>query len=260
MQKEEFFNALKKTKEGQEYLDLVEKNQSRKITKESGYEIHHIFPRCFGGTNEASNLVKLTVKEHLLAHYYLVQSISHPKLLYSFSFILGPQFNKLTREDQISLESLDRWSELREKALHRKLTDEHRYRIGEANRGKLVGTVRSRESVEKGIRTRTLRGHNKHSPETIEKIRRSNTGKRRSEEYRQRMSDLKKGCIGSFRGKTHSKESNQKNRIAHLGRVHINDGIHAKMVFSEDVSKYLQEGWKLGRIYRKKSRKSEESS
>ena len=26
----------------------------------------------------------------------------------------------------------------------------------------------------------------------------------------------------------------------------------SEMVFSEDVSKYLQEGWKLGRIYRKK--------
>ena len=36
------------------------------------YESHHVLPRCIGGTDSSSNLVKLTYKEHYLAHKLLV--------------------------------------------------------------------------------------------------------------------------------------------------------------------------------------------
>ena len=37
------------------------------------YEIHHIKPRSFGGTNEKSNLVKLLPKEHFICHRLLAK-------------------------------------------------------------------------------------------------------------------------------------------------------------------------------------------
>lgn len=52
-----------------------------------GYtETHHIIPRCMGGTNEPTNLVKLTYREHFITHWILYRL--HPnnkRLAYAFS-------------------------------------------------------------------------------------------------------------------------------------------------------------------------------
>lgn len=39
-----------------------------------GYcEQHHVYPRCLGGTDEESNLIMLTAREHFLAHLLLAK-------------------------------------------------------------------------------------------------------------------------------------------------------------------------------------------
>jgi len=39
-----------------------------------GYsEIHHIIPRCMNDINDASNLVRLTAREHFIIHQLLVK-------------------------------------------------------------------------------------------------------------------------------------------------------------------------------------------
>lgn len=52
------------------YNDLI---QSRKInpTKSDYYETHHILPKSMGGDNSKDNLVKLTAREHFIAHWLL---------------------------------------------------------------------------------------------------------------------------------------------------------------------------------------------
>ena len=53
------------------YNNLMQRAQSRTIS--SGYEIHHILPKSLGGSNTKSNLVKLTLREHFLAHRLLTK-------------------------------------------------------------------------------------------------------------------------------------------------------------------------------------------
>lgn len=65
------------------YNDLITKAKVRnyfssnyKIGKEIvsfPVETHHIVPRCMGGTDEESNLVVLTLKEHFIAHMILTK-------------------------------------------------------------------------------------------------------------------------------------------------------------------------------------------
>lgn len=55
------------------YTRFIESKQSRPLVKEQGYEFHHILPKSLGGSNRKDNLVKLTHKEHLKAHEYLVK-------------------------------------------------------------------------------------------------------------------------------------------------------------------------------------------
>jgi len=53
------------------YNNIVRRGQTRIL---EGYsEKHHIVPRCMGGTDEVSNLVKLTPEEHYLCHLLLVK-------------------------------------------------------------------------------------------------------------------------------------------------------------------------------------------
>ncbi|QQM13929.1 homing endonuclease [Acinetobacter phage Morttis] len=36
-------------------------------------ETHHIVPKCIGGTNDTTNLVNLTTREHIIAHLLLAK-------------------------------------------------------------------------------------------------------------------------------------------------------------------------------------------
>jgi hypothetical protein len=55
------------------YNNIIERAKSRII---SGYaETHHIIPKSIGGTNDTSNLVRLTAREHYICHRLL------PKML-----------------------------------------------------------------------------------------------------------------------------------------------------------------------------------
>jgi hypothetical protein len=52
------------------------------------YESHHIIPKCTGGSNNLDNLVKLTFREHFIAHALLCKiyrdTAHYCKLRYAF--------------------------------------------------------------------------------------------------------------------------------------------------------------------------------
>ena len=53
------------------YDQIIERAKTRKL--ESYKERHHIIPKCIGGTNEKSNIVELTAREHFLCHWLLYE-------------------------------------------------------------------------------------------------------------------------------------------------------------------------------------------
>ncbi len=57
------------------YDQIVEKarSENRKKSKIDYYERHHIIPKCLNGSNEKSNLVLLTAKEHFICHKLLAE-------------------------------------------------------------------------------------------------------------------------------------------------------------------------------------------
>jgi len=70
------------------YLKLCNSRKNRILVKEKGYHLHHIIPKCFGGNDSNFNLVKLTIKEHVIAHLLLIKMF--PK-----SYKLSKAFNGL---------------------------------------------------------------------------------------------------------------------------------------------------------------------
>lgn len=63
------------------YRDLCESRKHRNLNKCSGYHVHHILPISCGGSNDPTNLVKLTYREHYIAHRLLVKFLSGVNLI-----------------------------------------------------------------------------------------------------------------------------------------------------------------------------------
>jgi hypothetical protein len=55
----------------QQYDQLIETARIESVKYMRGFVIHHIVPKCLGGGDEPSNLVRLTREEHLRAHWLL---------------------------------------------------------------------------------------------------------------------------------------------------------------------------------------------
>ena len=52
------------------YCNIIS-NRQKFILSDGYFELHHITPKAAGGTNDSSNLVKLTAREHFLCHLLL---------------------------------------------------------------------------------------------------------------------------------------------------------------------------------------------
>lgn len=55
------------------YTNLIKRGVERTLDSDIYTEKHHIVPSCLGGSDDKSNLVKLTPEEHYLAHQLLVK-------------------------------------------------------------------------------------------------------------------------------------------------------------------------------------------
>lgn len=71
------------------YRQLVQKRLENPLKKQrcTGVEEHHILPKCMGGSNNKTNLVVLTYKEHFVAHHLLWKIYKTPQLAFAFSLM-----------------------------------------------------------------------------------------------------------------------------------------------------------------------------
>jgi hypothetical protein len=91
----------------QHYINLIDSRISRGLNREAGYEIHHIIPKCLGGEDDSYNLVKLTYKEHYLAHYLLIKIFpEHTAIIYAFGAMSFNKTNMSSRQFSIVKNSI----------------------------------------------------------------------------------------------------------------------------------------------------------
>lgn len=96
------------------YKELIEFAKSEQRFKGYGdyYELHHIIPRCCGGTNAKSNLVLLTLYEHLQAHWLMylenigIDDDFAKKMLNSCYVIIHPKNSYLSKDKKSAMEAL----------------------------------------------------------------------------------------------------------------------------------------------------------
>jgi len=55
------------------YDNLILSRSNKTLKKDEYYESHHIVPKCIGGSDDKTNLIFLTYREHFLAHLLLTK-------------------------------------------------------------------------------------------------------------------------------------------------------------------------------------------
>ena len=74
----------------QKYLDTVEEYRAKDEGIYQDVHVHHILPRCCGGTDDKNNLVKVTVFHHVMLHKLILSNIKgitpvqREKLVYAY--------------------------------------------------------------------------------------------------------------------------------------------------------------------------------
>lgn len=58
------------------YYKIIDRACQEKRIKKSGFQSHHIIPKCLGGTDHPDNLVLLTYKEHRVCHCLLIKMVN----------------------------------------------------------------------------------------------------------------------------------------------------------------------------------------
>lgn len=189
------------------YNVLIERARHRVL---EGYgENHHILPKCMGGADNKSNLVRLTAREHFVAHQLLVKM--YPGV---GGLISAVRFLTSTRQGNSVNNRMYEWLRIRHAVemsrinLGKKMTAEQISKAAASHRGKkrsaetkakisasMIGK-RITESQKKILSAAQTKYNNQREAAGI---LHHNTGKKRSEEWKSNNAKL-------FKGKTQSPE------------------------------------------------------
>ena len=187
--------------------------QKAKVRNLSGYkEKHHILPRCLGGKDTKTNLVKLTAREHFMVHMLLckfTKGQARIKMLYAFNFM----------------------SVVRNKNRDYKINSK----------------------IAQKLRLEFFSNKPKHTSESKLKMSRSRLGMKLSKETRKKVGLAQIGNKKAL-GLKHSEETKNRIRNANKGNKHtlgmicINKNGKTIMIQKDQKEKYLDMGYKLGKL------------
>jgi len=167
------------------YHALVDKRRSEMF---SGYgEWHHVIPKSLGGPNTKANLVRLTAREHFVAHMLLTrmtEGANRRKMLYALKRTVSSKthvpnsrvFKRVREAYAVAVSAT---------LTGRTLTDEHRANISRAQEG-----VPKTEAFKQQMSDR-LNDAERDAPRRA-KIKAALTGGKRSEETKRKIAETRR--------------------------------------------------------------------
>lgn len=182
------------------YTKIIAIAKNRNVPAEY-YEKHHIIPKSMGGSDESENIVILTAREHFICHLLLTKFTTENnrhKMIYAFNgmcnikrtyqhrYIPSSKIYEIARKNFSNTHSST--------ISGRKLSDEHKAKISRGGKGR------------------------KDSVDTIEKRRKSLTGKKRTDEQRETMRQSQLSKIPKVLSETEKKILSEKRSLAQKGK------------------------------------------
>ena len=233
-------------------------------------EVHHIIPRSLGGSDEPTNLVKLSGHDHAWCHWLLTKmtvGMNRASMIYAFN-MMGVYGDHMERQSSYAIVRAYERNRLEWSQTHSETM------LDQFENGRVIwnkGYVETRPEVLANVK---LAAQNRALPSVEERAKRDlkrlasmkkNGTDKRTQETRDKMSasmiglvrgpmnDAHKKSIGdSMRGKPKA-DGHRENVVAAVtGNISINrDGIEKKVKHTQ-LQSYLDDGWVLGGRPRKK--------
>ena len=105
------------------YIRLIKTRLNRKIELNTYYEKHHIVPKCWGGSDDKKNIIKLTAREHYIAHWLLYRMRPHSNgTSFGFWKMTFPGSKFVEREYKISSRAYSEAKQALSEAQRRRMT------------------------------------------------------------------------------------------------------------------------------------------
>jgi hypothetical protein len=214
------------------YNQIIERSKTRLLTEYK--EIHHVIPKCMGGTNDKDNLATLTAREHFICHQLLCEIYPNEHKL---KLALNMMCNMRSQNQIRYLPSSRVIAKAKEEGARaisiantgKKRSDESkaRYSLAQMGNKKGVGTVHTKEWKEKMSKARKGIPRPAHVVENLRLLASTRKGKPLSDEVKAKISAKLKGrkfseehkakIVAANTGKTHSEETRKKISNAHKG-------------------------------------------
>jgi 5-methylcytosine-specific restriction endonuclease McrA len=209
---------------------------SRDLSKEIYTERHHIIPRSLGGSNNSTNLVKLTAKEHRLVHILLPRMTINPAHTKSMWYALWMMLRTRNKDQnrKISKGSMFEFAKIEvaknSSQLHKGKTvsNETREKLSKSCQGRPSAFKGKTHSAESKQKLSTAHKGKTIAPETVAKILESRKHYRHSEETKRKISQsqMSKTVIVSEETKKKISESKKgKSAVWLKGKPAHNQGI-----------------------------------
>lgn len=205
------------------YNQLIDRALTRTFEKGVYFETHHIIPTCIGGLNDKSNKVKLTYREHFLAHWLLHRIHPLTKKL-SHAFLVMSTTND-RRGYKRKMEGYIPSSRALEEAKLAQVMARIGTNHSEETKAKIKAAHQKRK--EAGVKHIYNTPDGKRPPiseETKEKMRLAKLGKKRDPELMKAIGrKISENIANGVRphpmsGRTHSEETRQKLKAAWVER------------------------------------------
>jgi hypothetical protein len=167
---------------------LIENTINRTLSKETYIEKHHIIPKCMGGSNNKTNIVKLTAREHYVIHWLLIKI--HPKhkgLIFALNMMIHT--NKDNRKLKITSKEYEIIRILHSKNISNLFKGKPSHKKGKKSSKE---TCKKISEATKGEKNPMWGRKGKDSP---------NTGKKHTKEECKRRSERQKGEKSYWWGK-----------------------------------------------------------
>lgn len=160
----------------QKLYDALIANRRTQGRPQGYVEVHHIVPRSFGGSNDPTNLIPFTAREHFIAHRLLAKI--YPNSGMTHAVFKMACVNLTMKRYRVT------------SRVYEQLRIEHAYRV-------------STDEIAKAKKSLAGKGK-KQSPEHIaaRTASRQQNGAWFSEETKQKISEGNKGKVGTWAGKT----------------------------------------------------------
>lgn len=186
-----------------------------------GYaEVHHIVPRSLGGSDDADNLIRLTARQHYVAHWMLARALSGSAARAFFMMSNFGRYGKvnsttyaIARQEYCALAAVQMKGRIMPP-----VSDETRQKQSQAKLGKKL----TPEHIEKVRQTRIGKKMPAEFGKKVSEAKRGRGNGRlgcaMSEQTKQRIGDAQRGALNHMTGRKHSPETREKMRIAHMKR------------------------------------------